>query len=84
MKKKSYSTEQSKDDKMAKEFRDKSILLIDYIAAYYEEPANWPLSPQEQSNAIRVIFHKVRQLKASECSLHAVAIKLHEDLSLAS
>jgi hypothetical protein len=58
--------------------------FVNHIMCYAENPANWPLSQQEQIAFVRTVIFQARKLRNSEGYVTAGLILAREDLAMAS
>ena len=58
--------------------------FVKHIMCYAEEPANWPLTQQEQISFVRTVIFQARKLRKSEGYVTAALILASEDLAMAS
>lgn len=58
--------------------------FVNHIACYAEEPANWPLTQQEQIAFVRTVIFQARKLRKSEGYVTTALIIAAEDLEMAS
>lgn len=58
--------------------------FIEHIMAYAEEPANWPLTQQEQIAFVRTVIFQARKLRKSEGYVTTALVMAAEDLAMAS
>ena len=58
--------------------------FVNHIMCYAEEPANWPLTQQEQISFVRTVIFQARKLRKSEGYVTAALILASEDLAMAS
>lgn len=58
--------------------------FVEYIMAYAEEPANWPLSQQEQIAFVRTVVFQACRLRKSKGYVKAAAAIAAEDLAMAA
>lgn len=58
--------------------------FIEHIMAYAEEPANWPLTQQEQAAFVRTVIFQARKLRKSEGYVTTALVIAAEELAMAS
>lgn len=58
--------------------------FVGHIMRYAEEPANWPLTQQEQIAFVRTVIFQARKIRKSEGYVTTALIIAAENLALAS
>ena len=58
--------------------------FVRHIMCYAEEPANWPLTQQEQVAFVRTVIFQARKLRKSEGYVTTALMLASEDLAMAS
>jgi DNA-binding NtrC family response regulator len=58
--------------------------FIEHIMAYAEEPANWPLTQQEQIAFVRTVIFQAQKLRKSEGYVTTAVLIAAADLAMAS
>lgn len=58
--------------------------FVDHIMRYAEEPANWPLTQEQQIAFVRTVIFQARKLRKSEGYVTTALIIAAENLALAS
>ena len=58
--------------------------FVDNIMGYGTEPANWPLTQQEQAAFVRTVIYQANKIRKSQGYIATAVMLAAEDLTLSS